>query len=170
MKQPDLFGLCRCGLCSWEGPLRKLLVRPNERDEFRGLYRPQCHEIGYVEFKFDCEANPSQIIGYMPKLLPPPPTAFDKKVRQMAPYEAMVYLMSAWMGCRPDEEAIDQALYEGVDDANVVIDWIRQPAQVVFSTTAGEDEKEIRTRPLKWPFTEDQLEKALHWLIGRQSG
>jgi hypothetical protein len=38
MQQPDLFGLCRCGLCSWEGPFRTVLVRLNQRDEFQGLF------------------------------------------------------------------------------------------------------------------------------------
>ena len=69
------------------------------------------------------------------------------------------------MGVRADEDAIDRAVYEAVDDATVSIDWTSHPAQVVFHTTAGENETEIRTRPLKWPFTEEQLERALAWLV-----
>lgn len=164
MQQPDPFGLCRCSLCSWEGQFRKLLVCPDENDEFRGVYCPQCQELGYIEFKFYCEASPAEIIGYIPKLLPPP-TAFEKKVSQKSPYEAMVYSLAAWMGCRPDEEAIDEAVYEGVDDAPVSINWTGHPAQIELHTTAGENEEEIRTRPLKWPFTERQLEAAMAWLI-----
>jgi hypothetical protein len=166
MQQPNRNGLCRCSLCSWEGQFRALLVRPNEHDEFQGLYCPQCQELGYIEFKFDCEAGPSEIIGYIPKRLPAPvPTAFDNKVRQMAPYEAMVYSLSSWFGCRSDEDAIGEVVYEGVDDATVEIDWFRNPARIELHTTAGESEDEIRTRPLKWPFTEEQLERAMAWLV-----
>jgi hypothetical protein len=166
MRQPDLFGLCRCGLCSWEGQFRALLVRPNERDEFQGLYCPQCQELGYIEFKFDCEAEPHEIIGHIPKQLPPPkPTAFDNKVRHMAPYEAMVYSLASWFGCRPDKDAISEVVYEGVDDATVEINWRSSPAQIELYTTAGEGEEEIRTRPLKWPFTEEQLQRAMVWLV-----
>jgi hypothetical protein len=164
MQQPDPFGLCRCGLCSWEGQFRKLLVRLDQNDEWQGVWCPQCHELGYIEFKFDCEATPADICGYIPKLLPAP-TAFEKKVSPMAPYDAMVYTLSSWMGCRPEEDEIERAVYEGVDDATVSIDWTGQPAQIELHTTAGEDEREIRTRPLKWPFTEEQLERAMAWLI-----
>jgi hypothetical protein len=165
MQQPDLFGLCRCGLCSWEGRFGTLLVSPNERDEFQGVYCPQCQNLGYIEFKFDCEVTPDNIIGYIPKQLPAPvPTAFENKVRHMAPYEAMVYSLSSWFGCRPDEDAISETAYEGVDDATIEIDWHRNPAQIELHTTSGESEDEIRTRPLKWPFTEEQLLRAMAWL------
>jgi hypothetical protein len=84
MQKPDPLGLCRCGLCSWEGQFRRLLVHLNAHDEFHGVWCPNCQERGYIEFKFRCEANPDEIIGYMPKRLPPP-TALDKKLQQMAP-------------------------------------------------------------------------------------
>jgi hypothetical protein len=61
---------------------------------------PQCQELGYIEFKFDCEATPDNIAGYIPKRLPAP-TAFEKKVSQKSPYEAMVYTLASWLGSRP---------------------------------------------------------------------
>jgi hypothetical protein len=68
-------------------------------------------------------------------------------------------------GIPPEEDEIERAVYEGVDDAMISINWIGNPGSIELHTTAGENEKEIRTRPLKWPFTERQLESAMHWLI-----
>ena len=170
MQQPDMSGLCRCGLCSWEGEFRKLLILPSIQsdDEFVGLICPNCHELGYLEFKFDCEAGPNHIVGYIPKRLPPPEKGREPLFLNQ--HHAMVWHLAQWLGCEENEDAIEQTIYEGVDACVVSVDWLNlepEPHRAIgieLHTTAGDGEEEIRTRPLKWPFTEQQLERAIEWL------
>jgi hypothetical protein len=152
-------------LCYWEGRFSQLIVIPSIQgdDELVEVMCPRCHERQYLEFKFECEAEPREIIGYIPKRLPPPQK--ERAPLFLNSHQAMLWHLAKWLECQDNEDDIGRVMYENIDECCVAIDWFDDPVSIELHTTAGADEEEIRTRPLKWPFTEEQLERAMAWLI-----